>query len=72
MKIVRAFGIHTFVYTEEFTIFLGNKGVAAMRAGESERSGNHFTGAEGLPADFALILTVTTIVVIDVMVRYTA
>jgi len=53
---------------EKFTVFPGNEGVAAMRAGEPERSGNHFTGAEGLPTDFALILTVTTIVVIDVMV----
>lgn len=46
--------------------------IAAMRAGESKRRGNHFAGAEGLPTDFALILTVTTIVVINEMVRRTA
>ncbi len=57
---------------EKFTVFLGSKGVAAVRAGEPERSGNHFAGAEGLPADFALVLAVTAIVVIDVMVRCTA
>lgn len=54
---------------EEFTVFFGNKGVAAMRADKPERCSNDFAGREGLTTDFALILTVTTIVVIDIMME---
>ena len=42
-----------------------------MRAGKSDGSCNNFTGAEGLTTDFALVLSVATIIVIDVMVRST-
>ena len=72
VEIVRAFGIHTFVDAEEFTVFLSNEGVAAMRASKPERGGNYFAGAEGLPTDFTLILPIPAIVVIDVMVRSSA
>lgn len=40
-----------------------------MRTGKPEGSGNDFPGTKGLPADFALVLTVATIVVIDEMMR---
>lgn len=69
MKIVRTFRVHTFMNPEEFTVFFGNKGVAAMRADKPERCSNDFAGREGLTTDFALILTVTTIVVIDIMME---
>ena len=71
VEIIRAHWINTFMYAEEFAVFLGNKGISTMRAGESDGSCNNFTGAEGLPTDLALVLTITTIVVIDVMVRST-
>ena len=57
--------------TKEFTVFLGNKCVATMRTGKSEWCCNNFTGAEGLTTDFTLILAVTTIVIVDEMVRCT-
>lgn len=55
--------------TEEFTVFLGSGCVAAMRTGKPERCCNHFAGAEDLTTDFALMLTVAAIVVVDAMVR---
>lgn len=69
VEIVRAFGIDTFVYAEELAVFLGNQSIAAMRTGKPEWSGDVFAGAEGLPADFALVLAIATIVVVDEMVR---
>ena len=44
MEIVRASGIDTFVYTEEPAVFLCNQGIAAMRTGEPDGSGDHFAG----------------------------
>ena len=58
--------------TEEFTVFLGNKCIATMRTGKPARCCNNFTGAEGLTTDFALVLTVTAVVVIDVVMWSTA
>ena len=71
MKIVRAIKISTFMYTEEFTVFLGNKGIATVRAGKPERRGDNITGRECLTADFALVLPVATVVVIDEVMRST-
>ena len=68
MEIVRTFGIDTFVYTEKLTVFLGNQGIAAMRAGKSDGSCNNFTGTECLTTDFTLVLPIASIVVVDVMV----
>ena len=53
--------------TEEFTVFLGNQRITTMRTGETDRSCNDFARRESLTTDFALVLTVATIVVIDVM-----
>ena len=53
--------------TEEFTVFFGNQGIATMRAGKAESCSNNFTGGEGLTADFALVLTIASIVVVNVM-----
>ena len=69
MKIVRAFRIHTFVNTEEFTVFLGNQGITTVRAGKPERCGNNVTGGESLTAYFTLVLSIATIIVVDEMVR---
>lgn len=60
------------MYAEEFAVFLGNKGITTVRAGKPERCGNNIAGREGLTADFALVLPVTAIVVVDVMVGRTA
>lgn len=42
--IVRTFGIDTFVYAEELAVFLGNQGIAAMRTGKPDGSGDYFAG----------------------------
>lgn len=54
----KAFRIKTFVNMKEFAVSLGNQGIAAMRAGKAERSGNHFAITEGLSTELALVLTV--------------
>ena len=72
VEIVRAFGIDTFVYAEEPAVFLGNQGITTMWTDKPEGSGDHFAGCESLTADLALVLTVSTIVIIDEMMRGTA
>ena len=67
VKIVRTVTIYTFVNTEEFTFFFGNQRITTMRTGKAKRCCNNFSGREGLSTDFALVLTIATIVVIDVM-----
>ena len=57
---------------KEFTVFLGNECIAAMRAGEAEWSGNIFARREGLSTDFTLKLTVAAVVIVYVMMRRTA
>lgn len=69
VEIIRAFGAYTFMYAEEFTVFLGSQGISTVRTGKAERCCNDFTGAEGLTADFALVLAITAVIIIDVMVR---
>lgn len=44
VEIVRTFGIDTFVYAEELAVFLGNQGIAAMRTGKPDGSGDYFAG----------------------------
>ena len=69
MKIIRTFFVDTFMYTEKFTVFLWRKCVPAVRAAKAKRSGNDFTGSEGLSTNFALILTIAAVVIVDVMMR---
>lgn len=57
------------MYAEELTIFFGNEGISAVRTGKAKRCCNDFAGAEGLSTDFALILTVAPIIVVNVMMR---
>ena len=71
MKIVRAVRVYAFMDTEEFTIFFSYQGLAAVRAYQSKRSFNYFAGNESLTTDLTLILTITTIVIVDVMMRST-
>ena len=68
VEIIRAFGIHAFMNAEKLAVFLGSKGTAAVGAEQPERRGNKFTGAEGLAADFALVLAISPIIIIDEMV----
>ena len=72
MKIVGTFRIHTFMNAKEFTVYLGNECIAAMRTDKPERSDDFFSGRECLSTDFALILTVTAIVIVEVMMRSSA
>ena len=69
VEIVRTFWIDAFMYAEELTIFFGNECISAVRTGKAKRCCNDFTGAEGLSTDFALILTVATIIVVNVVMR---
>ena len=72
VEIIRAFGIDAFMYAEKLTFFLGDKSIAAVWTEHPERSCDKFTGAEGLAADFALVLSITAIVIVDEMMRGTA
>ena len=58
--------------TEEFTIFFSNERMSTVRAGKAKRRSNIFTGSKSLTTDLTLILTITAIVVIDVMMGSTA
>lgn len=60
------------MYAEELPVFLWNKGMAAMRAHQSDRCCNEVTGSKCLSTDFALILTIPAIIVVDEVVRSTA
>ena len=60
------------MYAEKFPVFLGNKSITTVRADKPEWCCDKFAGAEGLPTDLALVLTIATIVVVDEMVRSTA
>ena len=71
VEIIRALWIHTFMYAEELTVFPGNKCISAVRAGKSKWCCDDFAGRESLTADFALVLTVSTIIVINVVMRST-
>ena len=72
VEIVRALWVHAFMYAEKFPVFLGNKSITTVRADKPEWCCDKFAGAEGLPTDLALVLTIATIVVVDEMVRSTA
>ena len=69
VEIVRTLWVDAFMYAEKFSVFLGGKGIPAVRAEKPEWCCNKFTRTEGLPADFALILPIAPIVVIEEMVR---
>jgi hypothetical protein len=55
------------VNSKELAVLFWNKYVSAIRAFEFEVLGDFFTGAKGLITDFTFILTVTTIVVVEIM-----
>ena len=59
------------MHDEVLSVFLRNKGIAAVGACKAQRCGDKFTGAESLSADFALVLAVSPIIVVDEMVRGT-
>ncbi len=71
MEIIRAFVVDTFMDDKEFSVFLWNKRMPTVRAFELKDLGNLFTGNEGLTTDFALILAVSTIVIVNIMMRGT-
>jgi hypothetical protein len=67
MTVIGAFIIDAFMDDKEFPVFLRDKDMAAVRALEFERLGSPFTGDEGLRADFALILSIATVIVIEIV-----
>lgn len=71
VKIIGTFRVYAFMHDEVLPVFLGNKGIAAVGACKAQRRGDKFAGAESLSADFALVLAVSPIIVVDEMVRGT-
>ena len=57
------------MHTEEFAVFLSNQSITTVRASKSEWCCNDLTGTESLPTDFALVLTITAVVVVNVVMR---
>ena len=43
--------------------------MSAVRTAKAKRSGNDFTGSKSLSANFALILAIAAVVIVDVMMR---
>ena len=68
MQIEGAFWVDTFVYAEELPILFGDEGVSTVRAHEAEGRSNNLPSDECLATDFALVLSVTAIVIIEVVV----
>ena len=69
VQIVRAFRIYTFMNAEKFTVFLSNKGVTTVRAGETNGYSDNVSRAESLSTNLALILPVTAIIIVNKVVR---
>jgi hypothetical protein len=67
MTVIGAFIVDAFMDDKEFPVFLRDKDMAAVRALEFEWLGSPFTGDEGLRADFALILSIATVIVIEIV-----
>ena len=67
VEIVRTFWVNAFMYAEELTVFFWNEGISTVRTGKAERCCDDFAGGEGLTTDFTLVLTVTTVIVVDVV-----
>ena len=72
VKIVSAFGVDTFMEDKVFPLFFGDEGVPAVRADKADGGRDLFTGNESLAADFALVLPVAAVIIVEVMVRSAA
>ena len=72
MEIVRAFWIDTFVKNEMSAFFLCHQSLPAVRAQHPDGSGNKISGTEGLGTDFAPILSITAIVIVEKVMGCTA
>lgn len=71
MQIEGALGIDTFVQAKEFPVLFRDEGVSAVRADEADRRGDTLPRDECLATDLAQILSVATIVIIEIMMRGT-
>ena len=69
VEIVRAFGVDTLMEDEVFPLFFGGEGVSAVRADKAGGGRDLFAGNESLAADFALVLSVAAVIIVDVMMR---
>ena len=72
VKIVRAFGVDTLMEDEVLSLFFSDEGVSAVRADKADGGRDLFAGNESLAADFALVLPVAAVIIVDVMVRSAA
>ena len=68
VKIIRAFRVDTLMEDEVLPLFFGNEGVCAVRADKADGGRDLFAGNESLAADFALVLPVAAVIIVDVMV----
>ena len=69
VKIVRAFGIDALMEDKVFPFFFGGEGVCAVRADKADGGRDQFAGNESLAADFALVLAIAAVIIVDVLVR---
>ena len=69
VKIVRAFGVDTLMEDEVLSLFFSDEGVSAVRADKADGGRDLFAGNESLAADFALVLPVAAVIIVDVMMR---
>ena len=69
VKIVRALGVDTLMEDEVLPLFFGDEGVSAVRADKADGGRDLFTGNESLPTDFALVLPVAAVIIVDETVR---
>jgi hypothetical protein len=60
-------GVGAFVKSEKLAVFFGNQRVTAVRADKVYRRGHGFAGNEGLSADFALVLSIATVIIVKIM-----
>ena len=69
MEIVRAFWVYALMQDKELPVFLSNKGVTTVRAGETNGYSDDVSRAESLSTNLALILPVTAIIIVNKVVR---
>ena len=71
MKIIRAILVYTFMYDEEFTVFLRNQSITTMRTAKLYRRVSTYILWKACVADLAEELTFGTIVLIEIDFRCT-
>ena len=69
MQIEGALRVDALVDAEELAFLFGDEGVSTVRADETDRRGDNLTRDERLATDLALVLSIPTIVIVEIVVR---